>query len=312
MKAAVFNDYGSADVIEIVNDLVKPEPSDGVVVIKVHYAGINPFDYKVRGGTMKDSVPFTFPKVPGMDMSGVVESVGENSGDLKVSDEIYGQANFFAAQGSIAEFTTAKVSSIAAKPSNVSFSEAAALPLTAVSAYQALVDNMSLSTDQKVLIHGGAGGIGTIAIQLAKHIGAYVATTVSTKDIDYVKELGADQVIDFKTEDFVSKVKDFDCVLDLVGGEAYKKSFEVLKSGGILVSLLEQPDNELSEKYSVKARHQGTVVNSESLEKVTELVEQGAIKAKIEKEFSIEQTADAFRMLENDHPKGKVVIKISD
>ncbi len=312
MKAAVINEYGSSEVIKIVEDALKPSARDGLVVVEVHAASINPFDYKVNSGAMKDSIPLQFPKTLGMDMAGVINEVGSANENLKVGDEVYGQAAFFSGGGAIAEFTLAKPSSLALKPNNISFVEAAGLPLTAVSAYQALVDNMSLSSGQKLLIHGGAGGIGSIAIQLAKHLGASIATTCAGKDIDYVKGLGAEVVINYETEDFAKIIKDYDAVFDLIGGEVYKKSFEVLKPNGILVSMMQEPDSELSEKYNVRARHQSTKVDSQSLNNVRELVEQVVIKPQIEKDYPIEQTASAFDVLEHDHPKGKVVIKIKD
>lgn len=312
MKAAVINDYGSSDQIKVVDNINKPKALPGTLIIGVHAAGINPFDYKVRDGAMRHAIPLQFPKILGMDLSGKVVELGSGVTGFSIGDEVYGQAAFFGGGGSIAELTIAMPSSLSAKPKNINFEEAAAIPLTAVSAYQALIDNMNLSIGQKILIHGGGGGIGSMAIQLAKHLGAYVATTVATKDIDYVKKLGADVVIDYQTEKFEDVIKDYNSVLDLVGGESYKKSFEVLLSGGVIVSLIEQPDSELSEKYNIKARHQATKVDSASLKKVTELVESSAIKPQIEKVYTIDQTAEAYDELEKNHPRGKVVIKITD
>jgi len=311
MKAAIINEYGSSDVIEIAQDWPDPVVSDGKVVVKVHAASINPIDYKIRAGYLKAFMPIQFPKILCLDVAGVITEVGDGVVDLKVGDEVYGQANFFEGGGSMAEQTTANATSLAPKPSNTSFPEAAALPLTAISAYQALVDNMNLKAGQKLLIHGGAGGIGSIAIQLGKHIGAYVATTVTSKDIDFVNSLGVDQVIDYKSQDFAEVISDFDGVLDLIGGDVYVNSFKVLKPQGVIVSLAEQPNSELSEKYNVNARYQSTQVNNEALLKVAALVEEDAIKPIVEKTFSLDQAKEAFAFSESEHPRGKVVVEVN-
>jgi alcohol dehydrogenase len=167
-----------------------------------------------------------------------------------------------------------------------------------------------LQSGQKVLIHGGAGGIGTFAIQLAKHLGAYVATTAALEDTEFVKSLGADEVIDYKTQKFEELLKDYDVVFDLVGGETAKKSYQVLKPGGTLVSMAAQPDEELSKKYGVKALAQQTHATSDKLEKIGELIEQGVIKVFVDKVFPLDQAASAQDYLQNGHPKGKVVLKV--
>jgi NADPH:quinone reductase-like Zn-dependent oxidoreductase len=174
------------------------------------------------------------------------------------------------------------------------------------------VDHIGLSRGEKILMHGGAGGIGTIAIQLSKYLGAYVATTVSAKDIPYVKELGADEAIDYKNQSFENLVHEYDAVYDTVGGETYAKSFKVLNKGGIIVSMLEQPRSDLMEQYEVNAIGQFTQVNSERLSKLAELVEKRAIKVHVEKTFPLEQAGEALAYLQNGHPRGKVVLKIKE
>jgi alcohol dehydrogenase len=204
----------------------------------------------------------------------------------------------------------ASVTSIAHKPKTLDHSEAAALPLVGVSAWQALVEHIGLSKGQKILIHGGAGGIGSIAIQLAKNLGAYVATTVSTEDKQFVHELGANEVIDYKTQTFEDVVHDYDAVFDTVGGETYTRSFRVLKKDGIIVSMLEQQNLELMKQFGVKAISQFTQVNKERLAKLAEWVDQNKVNIHIEKTFSLDEVAKALDYLRDIHPRGKIVLAI--
>jgi alcohol dehydrogenase len=200
--------------------------------------------------------------------------------------------------------------SIAHKPNSLSHVEAAALPLVSVSAWQALMENIGLSKDQKILIHGGSGGIGSIAIQLAKYLGAYVATTVSANDKQFVQELGADVVIDYKAQTFEDLLHDYDAVFDTVAGETYRRSFKVLKKGGIIVSMLEQPNSELMNQYGVKAIFQFTQVNKERLTKLAQWVDQNNIRVNVEKTFSLDDAGKALDYLKDVHPRGKVVLAV--
>jgi alcohol dehydrogenase len=238
--------------------------------------------------------------------------VGEGVEGFNIGEEVYGQANALSGQGSFAEFTPVKAESLAHKPQSVDFVGAAALPLTAVSAYQALVDTLHLQKDQHILIHGGAGGIGVMAIQLAKHLGAHVATTVSTDDVEFVRDLGADEVIDYKTQKFEETLHDIDATYDTVGSDTYARSFEVLKQGGHIVSMLEQPNEELMRTHSVTATHQFTQMTPQRLVKVAELVDQGALKVTVDKTFPLEQAAEALEYLRSGHHRGKVVIKVKE
>jgi len=200
---------------------------------------------------------------------------------------------------------------IAHKPKTLNHIEAAGLPTVGVSAWQGIIENIGLSRDQKILIHGGAGGIGSIAIQLAKRLGAYVATTASTNDEQFVQELGANQVIDYETENFEDILHDYDAVFDTVGGDTYKRSFKVLKKGsGIITSMLEQPNSELMNRYGVKALVQFTQANRQLLTKLAEWVDQNNIKVNIDKTFSIDEAADALDYQRDIHPRGKVVITV--
>src|SRR5918997_241235 len=257
MKSAQIKTYGDNEVVEInptapsLND-----PSEGMVLVRVKAAGVNHSDYKLREGFFKQMAPLQFPATLGMDLSGVIEKVGEGvASDLKQGEEVYGQAGVLAGgSGTFAGMASAKVDKIAHKPKTLSHEQAAGLPTVGVSAWQALIETMELGKGPKILIHGGAGGIGSISIQLAKHLGAHVATTVSTNDKQFVQQLGADQIIDYKKENFEDVIHEYDAVLDTVGGETYKRSFRVLKKGGgIIVSTLEQPNSELMNQYGIKA-----------------------------------------------------------
>lgn len=196
------------------------------------------------------------------------------------------------------------------KPKSLSHTEAAGLPLVGVSAWQALVENMKLTNGQKILIHGGAGGIGSIAIPLAKNLGAYVATTVSSDDIQFVHTLGADKIIDYKSQSFEDVLNDYDAVYDTVGGETYTKSFKVLKKGGIIVSMLVQPNSELMQRFGVKAIFRFIQVNKDRLTQLAQWVDKNNIKIKVDKTYSLHETAKAIDYVKDIHPRGKIVLEI--
>ncbi len=310
MKAAQINQYGGQDVLIINNDTRKPAVQPDQVLVEVHSAGVNPFDWKVREGYMKDMVPMPFPATLGGDLAGIVTELGEGVTGFALGDAVYGQANAVSGVGSYAEFAPAAAESLAPKPKSTDFINAAALPLAGVSAYQALVDHMNLQAGQKILIHGGAGGIGSLAIQLAKHLGAYAATTATGEDVEFVKGLGADEVIDYKTQAFEESIKDYDVVFDTIGGETNAKSYQVLKPGGILVSMVEEPKGDLAEKHQVKPIHQSTKVTTERLNKLAGLVDQGVINPQVGKVFPLDQAAEALEYLKQGKHKGKVVLKV--
>jgi alcohol dehydrogenase len=322
MKSAQIKSYGDSEILEINPNAPSPhDPSESIVLVTVIAAGVNPSDWKLREGFFKERVPLQFPATLGMDFSGVIEKAGESfsssNSDLKQGDEVYGQAGVLAGgSGAFAEMALAKADKIARKPRTLTHEQAAGLPLVGVSAWQALVETMGLSKGQKILIHGGAGGIGSISIQLAKHLGAYVATTVSTNDIQFVKEeLGADEAIDYKNRTFEDVLPhDFDAVFDTVGGETYTRSFKVLKrgvsgdSGGIVVSMLEQPVQELMNQFGVKAVYQFSQANRERLTRLAEWVDQNNIRVNIERTFPLDEARAALDYQRDEHPRGKIVL----
>jgi NADPH:quinone reductase-like Zn-dependent oxidoreductase len=307
--------YGSSEVVEINQNAAAPnDPSDEKVLVKVKAAGVNPIDWKIREGYMQQMIPLQFPSTLGMDFSGTIEKVGAGVSGFNVGDEVYGQASVTRGDsGAFAEIALANADSIAHKPKSLNHQEAAGLPLVGVSAWQALVETIGLTDGQKkILIHGGAGGIGSIAIQLAERLGAYVATTASTNDKQFVKELGADEVIDYKTQTFEDLLPhDYDAVFDTVGGETYKRSFEVLKRGiGKIVSMLEQPNQQLMEQFGVKAIFQFTQVNREQLTKLAQWVDQNNIRVNVDRTFPLEEAGKALDYQKDVHLRGKVVLAI--
>jgi alcohol dehydrogenase len=313
MKAAQMKGYGSSDeVIEINENVPAPnDPSAGKVLVRIKVAGINPIDWKIREGYMQQMVPLQFPSPLGMDFSGIIEKVGQGVSEFRQGDEVYGQASILSGgSGAFAEMALANADAIAHKPKSLSPQEAAGLPLVGVSAWQALVETIGLQKNQKILIHGGAGGIGSVAIQIAKHLGSYVATTVSTNDKQFAKELGADEIIDYKTQTFEELIRDYDAAFDTIGGETYSRSFKVLKRGGIIVSMLEQPNQELMKQFGVKAIFQFTQVNRDRLTKLAQWVDQNNIRVNVDKTFPLEEAGKALDYQRDVHPRGKVVLAI--
>jgi NADPH:quinone reductase-like Zn-dependent oxidoreductase len=311
MKSAQINKYGSSEVIEINQSTSEPTVSSGKVLVIIKAAGVNPADWKIREGGLQQLVSLQFPSTLGVDFSGVIKQIGEgiSPSDFKQGDEVYGQAGVInGGSGAFAEMALANTESIANKPKRLSHAEAAGLPLVGVSAWKALVENIGLSKGQKILIHGGAGGIGSIAIQLAKYLGADVATTVSANDKQFVQELGADVIIDYKTQTFEDLLHDYDAVFDTVGGETYRRSFKVIKKGGVIVSMLEQPDSELMSQYGVKAIFQFTQADRERLTKLAQWVDQNNIRVNVEKTFSLDEAGKALDYQKDVHPRGKVVL----
>ncbi len=308
MIAAQINKFGNSDVIELV-DIEKPVPKNGQVLVKVFASSINPVDIKIREGMIPN---MNFPFTLGSDIAGVVAEIGKGAEGFEVGNKVYGQAVVLAgASGAFAEFAAVATSTIAKMPKNLDFKEAAAVVLTGVSAVQAITEHFNLQFGQKILIHGGAGGIGTMAIQIAKRTGAFVATTATGEGMNLVKKLGADEVIDYKNQDFSELLSNYDCVFDTVGGEVYKKSFKVLKKGGIIVSMLGK-DEKLAEEYGVTAIGQNTKVTTENLNKLTQFIEDKVIKVHIDKVYDFDNIREAFKEKESGEVLGKLVIEIQN
>lgn len=311
MKAAQFNKYGDSTVIEINNEAIAPAPGKSQILVKVAASGINPVESAIRNGYMQKMLPLSFPATVGGDFSGVISEVGEDVTDFKPGDEVYGLANQFkGGSGAVAELVTASQSNSGLKPSSIDHTQAASLPLVGTSALQAIEEHIQIKDGQKILIQGGAGGVGSIAVQIAKMHGAYVAVTAGSKDLEYVKSLGADEVIDYQSQDFTTIIKDYDAVFDTAGGETTNKSISVLKKGGILVSMSGQAADELVQKQEITALTQTTKGDTAQLARLKELIDSGKVKPTVDKVFPLDEAREAYEYLEKNHPKGKIVIEI--
>jgi NADPH:quinone reductase-like Zn-dependent oxidoreductase len=310
MKAAQISEYGDPSVVKVV-EIDRPVVKDGQVLLEVHAASLNPFDSAVRSGKHRQSIPLELPVTLGGDVAGEIVEVGNGVEGFSVGDKVFGQAAVVAGNsGAFAQYAATKAVQIAQAPANLNFNEAASLSLVGVSALQALMKHINLQPGQKIFITGGAGGIGRTAIQLAKHLGAYVAATASGEGMAAAKALGADEVIDYKTQDFTEMLSGYDAAFDTVGGEESAKALDIVKRGGIVVSMVGQPDETKAAELDVTAIGQQTRVNTEILNQLRELIEAGAIKPQIGKVFSLNEAQDAFVARDTGSVDGKVVLEI--
>jgi NADPH:quinone reductase-like Zn-dependent oxidoreductase len=310
MKAARINSYGHANAIRI-SDVAQPELKDGQVLVQVCASSINPVDTSVREGQLTRFASIDPPFTLGFDLAGKVVAVGHGVSEFKKGDDVYGQASVLAGgSGAFAEFATTRSGLIGRMPSNVSYVEAASLALTGTSALEALQEQLKLRPNQRILIHGGSGGIGSVAIQIARNIGAYVICTATGDGLDFVKQLGCDECIDYKKVDFDDEISDCDCVLDTVGGETYRRSFEVLREGGTIVSMLEPPDPEAMRRYNVTAIFLLTNVTTPALDTLRKLVESGVVTPHIDRTYKLEEIQEAFLAKERGRVHGKIGVAV--
>lgn len=332
MKAFAIERYGKKETGRI---LEMPVPEVGMqdVLVQIHAASLNPLDSKIRNGELKLLLPYRLPLILGNDLAGTVTKVGALVNKFKVGDKVYARPDDDRI-GTFAEYIAVKESSLAHIPINLTMEEAAAVPLVGLTAWQTLIEAAQLKKGQKVLIHAGSGGVGTFAIQLAKYLGTIVATTTSAKNFELVKKLGADIVIDYKSEDFSTKLQGYDVVLDSLGGQTLVNSLKVLKPGGKLITLAGPPDPAfakaiganwlislimrlLSHKIRKLAKRKGVSysfvfmkANGSQLQEITALIESGAIYPVIDRVFPFSSINDAFTYLDTGRAKGKLVIKV--
>jgi NADPH:quinone reductase-like Zn-dependent oxidoreductase len=313
MRAVQIDGYGGPERITVNHDAARPTPGDGQLLVEVRAASLNPVDSVLRSGGMHDMVPLRFPATIGGDFAGIVAEIGPGARGFATGDEVYGQASaLLGGSGTLAEFVTAAAGMTARKPRTADFITAASLPLVGTSAVQAITEHLNVQRGQRILIHGAAGGVGSIALQLARHLGAHVIATVLTEDVEYVRKLGADEVIDSRTQAFETLVRDVDGVLDLVRGDTAARSYGVLKRGGILVSLTAQPDEGRMKETGVKMIAQFTQPTTDRLTRLAGFVDAGIVTPRIDRVFSLDQTSEAFRYEETDRPRGKVVIAVRE
>ncbi|CAM3686286.1 MULTISPECIES: NADP-dependent oxidoreductase [Paenibacillus] len=310
MKAIIIEQYGGKEQLKEA-DIPKPTPGEQQVIVKLHATSINPIDWKLREGYLMTMMPFEFPIILGWDAAGVVDEVGEQVTSFKVGDRVFARPET-TNRGTYAEFTAVDTHLLAKIPENLTFEEAACVPLAGLTAWQCLFDFGNIQKGEKVLIHAGAGGVGTFAVQLAKHAGAYVATTAGTHNVDLLKSLGADEVIDYKKHDFEKVLSGYDFVLDSLGGENQEKSFTILKNGGKLASIVSEPNQEKAAQKNIKSGNVWLNPNGSQLAKMADLLEQNKLKVLIGHRFplSVEGIREAHAISESHHAKGKIVIEI--
>ncbi|MGM0839943.1 MAG: NADP-dependent oxidoreductase [Bacillota bacterium] len=310
MKAIIINQYGDKEVLQE-KELDQPVIGDNQILLENHATSINPIDWKVRAGYLKDMLDFEFPIILGWDAAGVIAETGKNVQGFEVGDRVFARPAT-TREGTYAEYVAVDDELLAKMPDSMSFEEAAAIPLAGLTAWQCLVDFGQIKEGDKVLIHAGSGGVGNFAIQIAKSFGAYVATTASGKNEEFVKSLGADQFINYREEDFSEVLQDFDLVLDSMGGEVQSNSYKVLKKNGKLVSIAQPPSEEEAEKYGVKAEFLWLDPKGEQLEKLAELYESDQLKPVIGETFDLSEQGlkDAHALSETHHAQGKIVIRV--
>jgi len=332
MKAFIVDRYGSSDSVRA-GDMPVPQLRDDDVLVQIHAASINPLDLKIRDGKLKLVLPYRLPIILGNDLDGVVVGVGAGVRRFKAGDEVYARVDTDRI-GAFAELISIREDSVAIKPKTLNMEEAASIPLVGLTAWQTLIERANLKAGQKVLIHAGSGGVGTIAIQLAKHLGATVATTTSTANVDWVKALGADVVIDYRKDDFEAVLRDYDVVLDTLGGDVLEKSPRVLKPGGTLVSISGPPDPDfakdmglpwvlrqvmrlLSHRIRKSAkRHRVSYSflfmkpSGDQLREIGALIDSGAIRPVVDRVFPFGSTKEALAYVEQGRAKGKVIVKV--
>jgi NADPH:quinone reductase-like Zn-dependent oxidoreductase len=315
MKAVQISRYGHEDALALV-DVPRPVPGPGQVLIKIHAAGVNYYDIKIREGWLSGFFPLAFPHTMGNDFAGEVVELGAGATKCKVGDRIYGLITAFHG-GTYAEYLAVDESIVRKAPDNMSYVEAASLPMPGLSALIAVHNLANLQPGQSLLYHGGAGGVGCYAIQMAKQIGANVIATCSAGNADFVRRLGADTVVDYSTTDFRSVAKDIDAVIDPIGGETNLRTFEVMRRGGVIVVVLRNDPVEMQHRERLCQQHQVEVkvlafdLYPEGLDALRQQVEAGCLKAPVEHVFPLDQAVEAHKLMQGRHFRGRIVLEMN-
>jgi NADPH:quinone reductase-like Zn-dependent oxidoreductase len=306
MRVIQVHRYGGPEQLKL-EEKPRPEPQVGEVLLRVHAAGVNPIDWKIRQGLMREFRPVTFPYTPGIEVAGVVAEVGPAVTAFKIGQAVFGQI----AEGSYAEYLTAPVEALALKPQTLSFVEAATVPVGATTAWRALFDNGGLTSGQRVLIQGAAGGVGLFAVQLAKWKGAQVIATASTANLDFVRSLGADTVVNYMTTPVESVVQDVDLVLDGVGAESLSSSLAVLKPAGTLISIAGPPPQKQARARGIRAVFIRNQYTRELLQTVTQSIDEGYLKVTAGRTFALSEAQQAHEYGQSSHGRGRIVLQIT-
>ena len=308
MKAVVAHEYGAPEVLKF-EEVPRPEPKEDEALVRVIASGVNPADPLTLSGKYAREFGTHLPLIPGYDIAGVVEKTGAKVTNLKAGDAVYGYPTF---GGGWAEYVTVKQWEVAAKPKTLNFAEAAAVPMGALTAWQALVDTAQLHPGQTILVHGGSGGVGSFAVQIAKARGARVIATASTANQDLLKQLGADVAIDYTKTRFEDVAKDVDAVLDPVGKETLARSYGVVKKGGIVMSLVARPDPVELEKCGIRGAAISVHPDAEDLAEISRLIDSGKIKPVVTEVLPLSEAIAAQRQAETHHTRGKLVLRIAN
>ena len=308
MKAWRVHEFGPPDVMKL-ESIARPDAGSAEVLVQVEAVGVGPWDAWIRAG--KSALPQPLPLTPGSDLSGVIVAVGPGVSDLRVGDSVYGVTNprF---TGAYAEFAVASAGMVSIKPATLSFIRAASVPVIAVTAWQALFDHANLQGGQTVVIHGAAGNVGAFAVQFARRAGLRIIATAGSKEVAFVRDLGADTVIDYQTQQFEEQVHDADAVIDLVGGETQLRSFQILRRGGKLVSAVSQPDQDIARNKGIDAAFFLVNVTSRQLARIGALLDSGELRTHVGTVLPLEDAREAHLMLERlrPQPKGKIVLAV--
>ena len=308
MKAVVMHEHGGPEVLKY-EDIPRPEPNDDEVLVRVMAAGVNPVDTYARQGMRSKRGPLEHPMILGYDIAGVVEKAGANVKSFKPGDAVYAYLSV-PRGGGYAQYAIAKPEEMARKAKNIDFEKAAAVPLAATTAWQALVETAKIEPGLTVLIHGGSGGVGSFAVQIAKARGAKVIATASTANQDLLKQLGVDEPIDYTKTKFEDVVKDVDVVLNAVRGDTLSRSYGVVKKGGIIVSITDEPDAAECAKHGIRCTRMMAHPDAKVLEELTKLIEANKITPIVSQTFPLTDVAKAHQQIETHHTRGKIVIKI--
>jgi NADPH:quinone reductase-like Zn-dependent oxidoreductase len=311
MNAIRIHNYGGPEVL-LYEEAPRPRLKKGEVLIRVHAAGINPLDRKVRAGQLKEIIQHKLPLIPGWDVSGVVEEVGPAAaGQFEQGDEVFAMADP-TRNGGYADYIAVREGMVAMKPKSLHHVRAAAAPVSALTAWRSLFDLGQLQSGQRILIHGGSGGIGHFAVQLAKWKGAYVLATASTKNQELLRKVGADETIDYTSQKFEDVAHNLDIVLDTIGGETQERSWGVLKQGGVLISLVQPPSQEKAKQFGMRGMMCSVQPDGAQLSNIAKLIDSARLRPTIDRILPLSEARRAHELSQNGHVHGKIVLRVKD
>jgi NADPH:quinone reductase-like Zn-dependent oxidoreductase len=310
MNAIRIHHYGGPEVLRY-EEAPRPQVREGEVLIRVHAAGVNPLDWKVRSGSLNGCMHQELPLIPGWDLSGGVEEVGPSVSQFKKGDEVFAMADP-TRDGAYADYIAVREGAVAMKPKSLHHVRAAATPVSALTAWRSLFDLGDLQSGQRILIHGGSGGVGHFAVQLAKWKGAYVIATASTKNQELLRKLGADETIDYTSQQFEDVVHNVDIVLDTIGGETQERSWSVLKKGGALISSVQPPSKQKGNQFGVRGMMCSVQPDGAQLHKIANLIDLAKLRPTLDRILPLSEARRAHELSQNGHVHGKIVLRVKD